>query len=153
MMMLRKMMIRRDVLNLNLVDLLRLMVDLGLLLLLLRLLLLRLRLLLLLRYGRVGGVLRLLLLLLRLMLMLEHEVMLRRGLNGFGLTGLRRELFSWADVPRASFTERDEPDFDVGVYLRDVKTWLAHNSSGRKPSARHTSNEGNGQDPTCMNRL
>ena len=43
--------------------------------------------------------------------------MLGGGLDRLRLAGLRRELFRWADVPRACFAESDEPDLDVGVNL------------------------------------
>ena len=52
--------------------------------------------------------------------------MLRRGLNGLRLTGLSRKLFGRTDVPWSSFTERNKPDFDVGVDLYTIEKVLAY---------------------------
>ena len=118
MMMLRQVMVGRDVLNLDLMNLLGLMVNLRLLLL--RLLLRRL---LLLGQGRMGGLLRWLLRLLLLLLLmlgllrLEDDVVLRRAGDGFGLSRLRGQFLRRADVPRAGFAECDESNLDVRIDL------------------------------------
>ena len=62
------------------------------------------------------------LLMLLLLLLLKDDVVLGRGLNSFGLSGLGGEFFGRTHVPRPGFAECYETDFDVGIDLRDKRT-------------------------------